>query len=994
VSSQGWQLETGVGTGVYAALTVPYTVAFADNGKRVRYTATNGCGTTNSATVTLTVNDVPSVATPATPSALCSGASYNPTAPTVTINGSTVTSQGWQLETGVGTGVYAALTVPYTVAFADNGKRVRYTATNGCGTTNSATVTLSVINLNSIALTSSIGTNNQQVCINTSITDITYSTTGASGVNVTGLPSGVISTWSSNTLVISGTPTAAGVYPYSISLTGGCGNITANGTITVLALPNVYSVTGSGSYCSGGAGVAVGLSGSDTWATYQLRLNGVNVGSPVTGTGSAISFGNQTAAGTYTVIASNGGSGSCTQLQSGSGLVLLDVSLTPAVSITISPSATVCTNTPVTFTATPSNGGAAPSYVWRKNGLIVGGNSSTYTYNSPINGDQIYVVMTSSSGCVSPLIATSNTIAMNVTAGTLWYQDNDGDGYGSLVTMFSCTAPSGYVAIGGDCNDNNADISPGTDEICNGIDDNCNGQVDEGLSLSWFYPDQDGDGYGSVSSGLFTCDLPVGYVTNNSDCNDNCANCYPGASEIADGLDNNCNGAVDEGFGPANDMRSTALIAVLSNYYSDGSNCSFVNGTLLGATVSSEAFTGSSQGVVTGQDVWYYFTATQPGISIRVNSSVNNVAIELQTQAGAMVAWENYQSGIGNEVLNYAGLTIGQTYYIAVRNANSNQSAGGPFAMCVNMLQKGACGSTSGNYDLCGNLQANFCYANNYIFKFTDIQSGTQYSMTMPSTYLVLAQVQGILPGRNYNLTIDARYNLQRGDGSPQVLTVSGTVPCTINVNQHPQMYLNTLSACPNNKLPSGNITIEPWICSAVDYELRFVKTSSPQLPITYNRGSSNRLIYLNQVGGLTPGTYNVFIRPKFAGGFSGTWNTTPSCMIIIGPAMLERDPGNALLMPDQKMLVSEVDVEANIEVYPNPSDGRAGLQLFATGLNGVAQVNIINLEGQRVYSDNLSLAPNQTSVLTPDASLPSGLYTVLITIDNHTYKRKWLVVR
>jgi autotransporter-associated beta strand protein len=763
--------------------------------------------------------------------------------------------------------------------------------------------------------------------------------------------------------------------------------------------PNVYSVIGGGSYCAGSSGVAVGLSGSDVWATYQLRLNGVNIGSPVSGTGSSISFGNQTAAGTYSVVATNISSGACSQIQSGSVLITTETSLTPAVSITVSPSSAVCTATAVTFTATPSNGGATPTYVWRKNGVIVGGNSPTYSYSAPVNGDQIYVVMTSSSACVSPISATSNTIVITVTSGTLWYQDNDGDGYGSLVTLFSCTTPAGYVTIGGDCNDNNADVNPGVDEICNGIDDNCDGQIDEGLALSLYYQDLDSDGYGDASSSVFTCSMPMGYVTNNTDCNDNCSNCYPGASEIADGLDNNCNGAVDEGFGPANDMRSTALIAVLSNYYSDGSNCAFVNGTLLGATVSSEAFTGSGQGIVTGQDVWYYFTATQPGISIRVNSAVNNIAIELQTQTGSMVAWENYQSGIGNEVLNYAGLTVGQTYYIAVRNANSSQGVGGPFAMCVNMLQRGACGSSGGNYDLCGSLQANFTYANQYVFRFTDILNNNLYTYTAQSTYLVLAQVQGLLPGRTYSLRIDASYNLQRGDGSAQLLVVPGTATCSIGINAHTPMYLNALSACPNNKLPSGNITIEPWICAAVEYELRFEKISAPQLPITYLRGSTNRLIFLNQVNGLTPGTYNVFIRPRFASGtpgvtLPGTFNTTPSCLVIIGPAMLERDPGNALLMPDEKMLQIEESADANIEVYPNPSDGQSGLQLFATGLNGIAQVKIMNLEGQSVYLDNLSLTPNQISVLTPDASLPSGLYTVLVTIDNHTFKRKWLVVR
>lgn len=69
--------------------------------------------------------------------------------------------------------------------------------------------------------------------------------------------------------------------------------------------PAVFSVTGSGAYCEGGAGLPVGLSGSETSASYQLYLDGNIDGAPVQGTGSPLSFGNKTA-GTYTVVATNG----------------------------------------------------------------------------------------------------------------------------------------------------------------------------------------------------------------------------------------------------------------------------------------------------------------------------------------------------------------------------------------------------------------------------------------------------------------------------------------------------------------------------------------------------------------------------------------------------------------------------------------------------------------------------------------------------------------
>jgi hypothetical protein len=104
--------------------------------------------------------------------------------------------------------------------------------TGGCGNV-STTGTIVVDPNNTINLTSANGTDNQNVCINSSITNITYTTTGASGANVTGLPGGVSDSYSGNTLTISGTPTVSGTFVYTVNLTGGCGNVSTTGTISV-----------------------------------------------------------------------------------------------------------------------------------------------------------------------------------------------------------------------------------------------------------------------------------------------------------------------------------------------------------------------------------------------------------------------------------------------------------------------------------------------------------------------------------------------------------------------------------------------------------------------------------------------------------------------------------------------------------------------------------------------------------------------------------------
>jgi len=92
-------------------------------------------------------------------------------------------------------------------------------------------------------------------------------------------------------------------------------------------------------------------------------------------------------------------------------------SFTPLVSIAASPSNTICAGEEVTFTATPTHGGATPSYQWRLNSNNVGSNSPTYTNSSLANGDQISCIMTSSlTTCLAPGSnpATSNTVTMTV----------------------------------------------------------------------------------------------------------------------------------------------------------------------------------------------------------------------------------------------------------------------------------------------------------------------------------------------------------------------------------------------------------------------------------------------------------------------------------------------------------------------------------------------------------------------------------------------------
>jgi hypothetical protein len=222
------------------------------------------------------------------------------------------------------------------------------------------------------------------------------------------------------------------------------------------------------------------------------------------------------------------------------------------------------------------------------------------TYTWAVNG-QMYTT----SGTYTQVIACNTEIlVLKINSSTTWYRDNDSDGYGDVeVTMQACAKPDGYVAVAGDCNDDDNTIYPGATEICDGKDNNCNGQVDEGLitsntttitacdtytwavngqtyntsgtytqviacnteilvltinSSSTWYLDNDSDGYGDVEVTMQACAKPDGYVAVAGDCNDDDNTIYPGATEICDGKDNNCNGQVDEGLITSNTTTITA----------------------------------------------------------------------------------------------------------------------------------------------------------------------------------------------------------------------------------------------------------------------------------------------------------------------------------------------------------------------------------------------------------------------------------------------------
>ncbi len=134
-----------------------------------------------------------------------------------------------------------------------------------------------------------------------------------------------------------------------------------------------------------------------------------------------------------------------------------------------------------------------------------------------------------------------------------WHADADGDGYGDGGAVTSaCEAPAGTVADGTDCDDADAAVSPGAVELCDDArrDEDCDGLADDAdpsvdpSSLGAFWEDADGDGYGSENA-VAACHVGEGWSDAATDCDDADATVYPGAPEVEDGRDGDCDGAVE-----------------------------------------------------------------------------------------------------------------------------------------------------------------------------------------------------------------------------------------------------------------------------------------------------------------------------------------------------------------------------------------------------------------------------------------------------------------
>ena len=356
------------------------------------------CGSGNpvvSNNIATTVNPIPTAPTVGSNNPVCVGEIINLTASTIT--GATYLWTGPNSFTSSSQNP----SIPNATAAMEGSYSVVATVA-GCKS-NPATTSVVVNTIPS----SPIAGSNSPVCAG-EIINLTASTIAGATYLWTG-PNSFTST-SQNPSISNATAAMEGSYSV-VANVAGCQSNPATTAVIVNTIPSSPTAGSNSPVC---AGEVINLTTSAiTGATYLWT--GPN---SFTSTlqNPSISNASATMGGTYNVTVTVAGCKSNPATTS----VAINPTISPSVSIT-STSTAICSSSgsPVTFTATPVNGGNSPSYQWKQNNInISGATGATYTPNSLANPSTISVVMTSNAICPSPATATSNDIVMTVYSGT------------------------------------------------------------------------------------------------------------------------------------------------------------------------------------------------------------------------------------------------------------------------------------------------------------------------------------------------------------------------------------------------------------------------------------------------------------------------------------------------------------------------------------------------------------------------------------------------
>ncbi len=620
----------------------------------------------------------------------------------------------------------------------------------------------------------------------------------------------------------------------------------------------------------------------------------------------------------------------------------------------------------------------AQSYAWSTNE-----NTPTITVSPTQTTTYTATVTTATQTCTDSITITVNPLLT-------WYADTDTDGFGNPDDVVQdCNQPQGYIADNTDCNDDDATTYPRASEICdNNRDENC-----DGVDSLCFVP-------------ILGC-TDVNACNFNPEANTDDGSCILPQTETCNGLDDNCNGQVDEGISIASVnavSATTALYPVCSG------------NSIRSANLNNGANSAVIEG--NGNDLWYSFTAQyntfRAGLSAATGD--NDLRLYTMTPGGCLELIETeHEITAGNQTLLSDQLNVGQTYYVAVHNISGPMNASAK--ICFNHLTGSTCdhyySNNTGIYNsVCNSFKAQYrANAVSYGFEVlsasqNSIDQGiTSWTYTTPNAVSVVSRLGMILPANQgiapilYTLKVPVLYSLFDAAGNFENLFAQATSTCTVTLNAEATIALRSSDRCPTNKSLTSTIAPDRTVCGAMRYDWELTEIlPNPGVAQVVQGGAYASAFFLSNVPGITVGkTYSVRVRPVHSSGITGNWGAV-QCLRV-GSAGLVNHPGSAdadppLLPKHRDAFAAGGEMIASYAIYPNPTSigsfvlqyngARRGELIFAqeptTSESNFAQESMtelvmMDITGKVVFKTNVVLNGNLAEIHFGD--LESGLYLV-----------------
>ena len=455
------------GTGVSGNIFNPVTAGVGIN-KIITYTFTDKFGCVNSSTANVEVLSVPPASITLSDSIFCHSdipvtLIGNPKDDGKGNVGKWILPTGWTSSILKDNGDGTATFYPTNTPLGINNYTIGYQVKQPTGCISSAKKQIVVNFLPTVdfaGLPTSICINDLPVTLTGNPLPSAPTTTGTfSGNGITNLGGGKATFNPAGLAIISHTIT----YTFLNNTTGCQDSKTYN--VLIKQKPTQFTVTGGGTYCANNNTNHIGLDGSETNTTYTLLLNNVAIGTPMAGTGSALDFGNQTIAGTYTITAKNSPNG-CIETMLGSAV--LTVTPLPLGPTSITGSTTVCPGTSYTYSVPVLTN--ATSYVWTlPAGATITSGSGTRTitvlFNSTITPGNATIKVKGNNACgdgpefsttitINPLPALPGTITGDISI----CQGKTNESYSiapvTNATSYVWTLPFGISAVSGSTTNN------------------------------------------------------------------------------------------------------------------------------------------------------------------------------------------------------------------------------------------------------------------------------------------------------------------------------------------------------------------------------------------------------------------------------------------------------------------------------------------------------------------------------------------------------------